>query len=104
MSESSKTASNDAKSDNLRPGKICKIGYIVSVYDGLGELIEAPFATFDRGLAEEIALEYAWEYLWRAWFYEVHVWEHCHDGFVSRVYNHKLSDTNVFVKEIKWHE
>ena len=76
----------------------------VSIYDGIGELLEAPFATFDRCLAEEMALAFAEEKLYEDWFKMVHINPNCNCGFVSMIYKAKLSDVNVFVKELKWRE
>lgn len=80
-------------------------GYIVVIMDDEGHIVDTPFASFDRGLAEEIALEYAYELMWREWYWNVHSNDsHMTCGWTSAVYRFKLTDYEIFVKEINWHE
>ena len=104
MSEQNKSASVESEDYLERREKVYKTAYIVSIYDGIGELLEAPFATFDRCLVEEMALAFAEEKLYEDWFKMVHINPNCNCGFVSMIYKAKLSDVNVFVKELKWRE
>lgn len=87
-----------------RPGKTYKIGYVVVIEDDEGHICDTPFASFNRGLAEEMALEYAYEQMWREWYYALHGMKNFNHGYVSSIYARKLTDYNVIVKEIKWYE
>jgi hypothetical protein len=104
MSEQSKSASVKSEDYLERREKIYKTAYIVSIYNGIGELLETPFATFDRCLAEEMALAFAEEKLYENWFKMVHANPNCNYGFVSMIYEEKLSNISVFIKELKWRE
>lgn len=76
--------------------------YVVVIKDEEGRIQDTPFATFDRGLAQEVALSYAWELMWEHWLYHVHQ-RRVVNGWVSSAYASKLTDYNVDVKEITWH-
>ena len=104
MSEQSKSANVESEDYLERHEKIYKTAYIVSIYNGIGELLEAPFATFDRCLAEEMALAFAEEKLYEDWFKMVHTNPNFNYGFISLLYEEKLSNVGVFVKELKWRE
>lgn len=104
MSEQNKSASAESEDYLERREKVHKTAYIVSIYNGIGELLEAPFATFDRCLAEEMALAFAEEELYEDWFKMIHTNLHCNCGFMSVLYGEKLSNVNVFVRELKWRE
>lgn len=103
MSESSKTTSNDAENNYQRHCKTCKKGYVVVIYDDEGHIQDTPFASFDRGLAEEIALEYAWELMWSKWYWLCHGPCEFKYGYVSLLYEPKLTDFYIQVKEIPWY-
>lgn len=83
------TKSKTEKDYSKRPNKTCKTGYVVVIYDDEGHIQDTPFASFDRGLAEEVALEYAWELMWMSWYWS---------------YESKLTDFYIYVKEIPWYE
>lgn len=104
MSEQNKNASVESEDYLERREKVYKTAYIVSIYNGIGELLGTPFATFDRCLAEEMALAFAEEKLYEDWFKMVHTNPNCNYGFISMIYEEKLSNVNVFVKELKWRE
>ena len=102
MSETNKIASNDSKNNYQRLDKSYKIGYVVVIEDGEGHIQDTPFASFDRGLAEETALEYAWELLWENWYWFCH--GPCDFLYNSvSIYDNELTDFYVYVKEIKWY-
>ena len=56
MSESSKTTSIDAENNYQRHCKTYKKGYVVVIQNDKGNIQDTPFASFDKGLAEEVAL------------------------------------------------
>ena len=103
MSESNKIASNDTENNYQRHRKACKKGYVVVIQDDEGNIQDTPFASFDRGLAEEVALEYAWELMWENWYWMCHGPCEFTSGWVSLVYENKLTDYYIFVKEIPWY-
>lgn len=103
MSESSKTASVDAKNNYQRHCKTRKKGYVVVIQDDEGNIQDTPFASFDKGLAEEVALEYAWELMWENWYWVCHGSYEFVGDWVSLVYENKLTDYYVVVKEIPWY-
>ena len=103
MSESSKTASVDAKNNYQRHCKTRKKGYVVVIQDDEGNIQDTPFASFDKGLAEEVALEYAWELMWENWYWVCHGSYKFVGDWVSLVYENKLTDYYVVVKEIPWY-
>lgn len=102
MSEPNKIASNDAENNYQRHRKVCKKGYVVVIYDDEGHVQDTPFASFDRGLAEEVALEYAWELMWEFWYW---MCQRPNNGYgsISLLYENKLTDFYVYVKEIPWY-
>ena len=107
MSESSKTTSVDAENNYQRHCKTCKKGYVVVIEDDQGTIYDTPFASFDRGLAEEIALEYAWELMWEAWYWLCHgPYDLAKHGYgpISLLYELKLTNFYIKVKEIPWYE
>lgn len=101
MSEENKSESVNSKSDIARFGKTHKIGYVVSICNYAGDIVDTPFATFDRGLAEEMCLTYAWEEMYKQWYLAVHKGG---KPAVSAIYEYELTDFNVCVKEINWYE
>lgn len=78
-------------------------GYVVVIMDYARNIKDTPFATFDRALAEEIALAYAWEEMWLCWYKRVHFHPASLYGAISSVYQNKLTDFKVEVKEIPWY-
>lgn len=103
MSESSKTTSIDAENNYQRHCKTRKKGYVVVIQNDKGNIQDTPFASFDKGLAEEVALEYAWELMWENWYWMCHGPCEFVGDWVSLVYENKLTDYHVVVKEIPWY-
>ena len=103
MSESSKTTSIDAENNYQRHCKTRKKGYVVVIQNDKGNIQDTPFASLDKGLAEEVALEYAWELMWENWYWMCHGPCEFVGGWVSLVYENKLTDYHVVVKEIPWY-
>lgn len=78
-----------------------KTGYVVVIGDDEGHIVDTPFASFDRGLAEEVGLQYAYELMWREWYWNVHSDKsHMTCGWLSAIHRFKLTDYNISVKEI----
>lgn len=102
MSEQNKSASVESEDYLERREKVYKTAYVVSIENGVGELLDTPFATFDKCLAEEMALAFAEEKLYEDWFKMVHANPNCNYGFISMIYEEKLSNVSVFVRELKW--
>ena len=79
------------------------VGYVIVTQDSEGHIRATPFASFDRGLADEVALEYAWELMWEQWYWLCHGPYEFVGGWVSLVYENKLTDYHVTVREIPWY-
>lgn len=79
------------------------VSYVIVIQDSEGHIRDTPFASFDRGLAEEVALEYAWELMWEHWYWLCHGPCEFVGGWVSLVYENKLTDYHVIVREIPWY-
>lgn len=98
--ENSSTSKSAEVSDSKRLKKHTK-AFIVVIENFMGEITDTPFATFDRALAEEMCLEYAWELMYEQWYLSVH--GKTGAPAVSAVYTHNLTDFNAFVREINWY-
>lgn len=104
MSEQNKVNQSETENYFERSNHPYKTGYVVVIMDYARNIKDTPFATFDRALAEEIALAYAWEEMWLCWYKRVHFHPTSLYGAISSVYQNKLTNFKVEVKEIPWYE
>ena len=51
-----------------------------------------------------MVMTYAYEWLYRRWFYMVHGSDKCDYGHISMAYEGKLSDAPIKIRELKWYE
>lgn len=82
-----------------------KVGYIIAqINPETGDMVDTLDATFDRATAEEMVMAFAYEWLWRRWYYALHGSNKFDWGYVSMAYEGKLSDAPIEIREIKWYE
>lgn len=84
--------------------RVEKTGYIIVQVNEVGDIVDTLDATYDRAIAEEMVMTFAYEWLWRRWYYVVHGQEKYDYGHISMAYEGKLSDAPIEVREIKWYE
>ena len=81
-----------------------KIGYVIVQVNEADEIVDTLDASFDEATAQEMVMTYAYEWLYRKWFYNVHKSDKYNYGYISMIYQSKLSEAPIKIKEIKWYE
>lgn len=61
------------------------------------------FATFDRALAEEMVMEFAYDWIYTKWYYAVHGEDGLTCGFMSSIYEYDLGYAPIEIKELTMH-
>ena len=85
--------------------RIERTGYIiVQVDEDTGNIVDTLDATFDRATAEEMVMTFAYEWLWRRWYFRTHGNNKYNYGYITMAYEGKLSDAPIEIREVHWHE
>ena len=79
-------------------------GYLVVLLDIDGNIKDTPYASYDINKAQEVALQYAYDWLYENWFCRVHTYGGLANGFVSMIYEGRLVDAPVEVRRIRGYE
>lgn len=84
--------------------RVYKTGYVIVQTNDSGDIIDTLDATFDRATAEEMVMTFAYEWLWRCWYFAVHD-NHKYDyGYTIMAYEGKLSEAPIEIREVHWYE
>lgn len=81
-----------------------KIGYVIVKVNEADEIVDTLDASFDEVTAQEMVMTYAYEWLYRRWFYMVHKSDKHDYGHISMIYEGKLFDAPIKIRELKWYE
>ena len=81
-----------------------KIGYVIVQVNEADEIVDTLDASFDEATAQEMVMTYAYEWLYRRWFYMVHKSDKHDYGHISMMNEGKLSDAPIKIRELKWYE
>lgn len=84
--------------------RVYKTGYVIIQTNDSGDIVDTLDATFDRATAEEMVMTFAYEWLWRRWYFAVHD-NHKYDyGYTTMAYEGKLSEAPIEIREVHWYE
>ena len=81
-----------------------KTGYVIVQVNEADEIVDTLDASFDEATAQEMVMTFAYEWLYRRWFYMVHGSDKYDYGHISMAYEGKLSDAPIKIRELKWYE
>ena len=87
--------------DNIFSKRLAEAGGILNEAD---EIVDTLDASFDEATAQEMVMTFAYEWLYRRWFYMVHGSDRYDYDHISIAYEGKLSDAPIKIRELKWYE